>query len=117
MKRVLIGLLVAFLAFIGFGIAIFKFGLGNIVYNLFSDSQSVHIRRFQLLNLFGIGLFMTLSSVFGFFLSKRKNRNRLKWSVLCFFFNLWALLVLWFLPASNNDGKPRHNRMSKRMGR
>ena len=103
MNRIFTGTLLAFLAFIAFGVGIFKFGLGNVVYNLFSDNKDVCISRFQFLNLFGISIFMILFSIFGFFLSKKKGRNRFKWSLLCFFFNFWAFIILWFLPTLNNN--------------
>jgi hypothetical protein len=34
----------------------------------------------------------------GYRLSKKKRRNQILWTILCFLFNIWAVLILWFLP-------------------
>ena len=40
-----------------------------------------------------------LSSYFGYLIAVRKNRNKQNWAVLCFFLNIWRLIVLGFLPS------------------
>jgi hypothetical protein len=63
----------------------------------------------------GIGLSiiifsMSLFSILGFLLSKKKGRDPLRWTFLCFFFQVWALIYLWSLPGLNDRRKTdRHN--------
>ena len=44
-----------------------------------------------------IGISVSTALV-GYWLAKRKNRSQKKWAILCFFINIWGLVVLYFLP-------------------
>jgi len=43
-----------------------------------------------------------LSAYFGYLIAGRKNRNKQNWGALCFFLNIWGLILLGFL-ASKQD--------------
>lgn len=70
------------------------------------DSRFRVIKLFQSLpegqaQALGIGItlvVMGVCSLLGSLLAQRKNRPLLKWMLLCFLFNVWALIVLWSLP-------------------
>jgi hypothetical protein len=40
-----------------------------------------------------------LSTYFGYLIAGRKNRNKQNWGALCFFLNIWGLILLGFLPS------------------
>jgi cytochrome bd-type quinol oxidase subunit 2 len=50
-------------------------------------------------------LFGGLMSFLGYILSKRKNKDKKKWAILCFIFNIWALIILYFLPSEEKSNK------------
>jgi len=103
MKKVLITSFASLLTFIVLGFLVFEFNLGSPLYNFIlgiKDHDGL-ITRIQLLNLLFITLFILLSMVIGFFLAKKKGKSRFLWLILCFFFNIWALIILWLLPSSD----------------
>ena len=107
MKKVLIATFVGLLTFIALGVLIFEFNLGSPLHNLILSIKDYDglITRIQLLNLLFMSLFILLSTIIGFFLAKKKGKNRFLWAILCFFFNIWALIIIWLLPSSNNKLK------------
>lgn len=107
MKKVLIIMSASLLTFIVLGLLIFEFNLGSSLHKFIvgiKDHDRL-ITRIQLLNLLVMSLFILLSMVIGFFLAKKKGRSRSLWSILCFLFNIWALIILWLLPSSNTKLK------------
>jgi hypothetical protein len=107
MRKAIIATFVGFFIFIVLGVSIYKLGLGNHVQNFILNIRNYDgsITRIQLLNLAFMILLMFSCSILGFFLSKRKGRDKFAWGVLCFFFNVWALILLWFLPGSKTSSK------------
>ena len=107
MKKVLIIMSASLLTFIVLGLLVFEFNLGSSLHKFIvgiKDHDRL-ITRIQLLNLLVMSLFILLSMVIGFFLAKKKGRSRCLWSILCFLFNIWALIILWLLPSSNTKSK------------
>ena len=47
----------------------------------------------------------TLTGILGYVIAKRKNRNAHNWAGLCFFFNIWGVISLSFLPSSEAEPK------------
>jgi len=107
MKKILIASLIFLLVFICLGLAIFEFGLGNILERFYSSFRQTDLNtaRFRLLNLVVMSLLMISFSILGFFQAKKKRRNRFVWLILCFLFNLWAFIILLLLPALNDGRK------------
>ena len=56
-----------------------------------------------LINLVVMISVMVTSAIIGYRLSIKKKRNQTFWMVLCFIFNIWALIILWFLPVSKKN--------------
>lgn len=76
-----------------------KFNLRNVVSNpsLYTDYK-------------GIGLSLTfflslITSYIGFLFAKKKNRDRKTWIVLCFFLNIWGVIILLFLPKKSTKSE------------
>jgi len=107
MKKALIATVSGLLIFIGLGVLIFKFNLGIHVHNLILSIRDYGgpITGIQSLNLLFMSFLILLSTIIGFFLAKKKGKNRFLWAILCFFFNIWALIVLWLLPSLNTELK------------
>jgi hypothetical protein len=102
MKKVLITTFAGLLTFIVLSVFIFEFNLGSPLHKFIlgiKDHDGL-ITRIQLLNLLFMCLFILLSTVIGYFLAKKKGKSRFLWPILCFFFNIWALIILWLLPSS-----------------
>jgi hypothetical protein len=108
MKKILIATLIFVLVFICFGLAIFQFGLGNILERFYLSFRKTDLNtaRFQLLNLVVMGLLMVSFSILGFFQAKKKRRNRFVWLILCFLFNFWAFIILLLLPVKRKGVSP-----------
>lgn len=101
MRRIWVGALIFVLLFIVLGFATFKFGLGHFVaktYESVKDKNYFH--ELQLLSIFIGGLVAISCSIVGYYIAKKRRRNRIIWTILCFFFNFWAFIILLFLPAS-----------------
>lgn len=98
-KSIIVGILIFLLLFVGLGFAIFKLGLGHFVAKSYENARDKdYIHQLRLLSLFAGVLFAISCSVAGFFVAKKRGRNKVKWIILCFFFNLWGLIILLLLP-------------------
>ena len=98
LKIVLIIVGVVISLFIIFILSDFK----TTIYNYFSGVSEAGYKMptYQLLNLMVIFSLMAISAILGNYISKKKKRNQTLWTVLCFIFNIWAVVTLWFLPIS-----------------
>lgn len=110
MRRIWIGLLIFLIFFIALGFATFKLGLGHFVAKCIEDLENtnLYIHHSQLVSLIVVGLFVIIFSVLGFFLAKKRGRDRFTWTILCFFFNFWAFIILLLLPASDVSKKGKN---------
>jgi hypothetical protein len=81
-------------------VAIFVIDIRALVYDFFSSigKGEVSLSYHQLLNLVVMLFVFVVFAFIGYRLSKKKRRNQILWTILCFLFNVWAVLVLWFLP-------------------
>jgi len=43
----------------------------------------------------------SISSYWGYQLAKKRGRNPVRWSVICFFLTIWGILILYSLKAPN----------------
>ena len=89
------------------GISLYCLWGCDSIYYLFYDiqkSDGIKIDTWSI-NLLVMGLLITFSGLMGYYLSKKKRKNRLKWVVLCVLFNIWSLVILWLLPESKNKSK------------
>jgi membrane protease YdiL (CAAX protease family) len=110
MKRIWPGVLIFVLLFIVLGFAIFHFGLGHFLAESYENAKNKNYFNNILLAGIVVGvLFSILCSVAGYFLAKKKARNRIGWTILCLWLNLWAFLVLFLLPPST-VGKKKNRR-------
>lgn len=76
-----------------------KLNLRRVVFDSFLfDEEYRHVTI-----LFPVVLSIVTSYI-GYVLAQKKNRSRKNWAVLCFFLNIWGLIVLIFLPSQE---KPR----------
>jgi len=109
MKKIFVAIVIFLLAFICLGLAIFQFGLGNLWERFYRDlrQSAPNMVHLQILNVVVVGLFMALFGILGFFQAKKKRRNRIVWSLLCFLFNLWAFIILSLLPVLNEEKTER----------
>lgn len=74
------------------------------IYNYFSGMglTEFKISTYRFYNLIVMLFVMTFSALIGNRISIRKKRNQTLWTVLCFIFNIWAVIILWFLPVVTN---------------
>ena len=56
------------------------------------------LENWQLVGLMLTIFFMFLSSILGNIVARKKNRNVWFWSLTCFIFNIYAFIILIFLP-------------------
>ena len=82
----------------------FMSDLRTHIYNYFSGMglTEYKISSYRLYNLIAMLFVMTFSALIGNRISIRKKRNQMLWTVLCFIFNIWAVIILWFLPVAAN---------------
>ena len=99
--------LIVVLLFVSVGLSLYCLGFGNSIYYLFYGMQKSDgiTTDPQIINLLVMILLISLSGLMGYHLSKKKGKNKLKWVALCFLFNIWALIVLWFLPETKAKSK------------
>ncbi len=93
-KFVILGSLIFILLFGLFPLAIFKFGLGRLIYNLFFLKNINNELYFQVA---GLVIMIVLSSIFGlagYGFAKRKRLNIAFWTTMCVFFNFWGYVIL-----------------------
>lgn len=93
---IILGFIVLVLLFVIFPLIIFKFGLGKLVYALFSQQNDI-IAKKLLFNIVGLTSIVILSVVFGlagYKLAKRKQLNVYFWTAICIFFNFWGYILL-----------------------
>jgi hypothetical protein len=95
-RRLLIGTLIVVFVYLGFILS----GLDLRVTNYFT---SLPTERAQWLGASITVSLMSLSAALGFFLAKRKRRRSLAWLCTCFLLNVWGLIYLWSLPATNGQ--------------
>jgi len=81
-------------------LSIFVVDIRALVYNFFSSigKAEVSLSYHQLLNFVVMFFVLLVFAFIGYRLSKKKRRNQILWTILCFLFNFWAVLILWFLP-------------------
>ena len=95
-RKFFIGILIVFLAYIIFLIFAVKSQLLVMLRSLPENQVSLY----GLIITISI---MTLFSILGFLLSKKKRRSPIRWMILCFFLNVWAFIYLWSLPDLHNE--------------
>jgi len=85
-------------------ISLFLILLALRMSNFFSFffENTMILKNFQIINFIVMLIIMTISSIIGFIVSKKKGRNKCLWSILCFLFNFWALIILHYTPLSDN---------------
>ena len=94
-KKLVLKLLLIFAGlFLVLEVLFIKFGLREQLFEsfLFQDENKSII----ILSVFAFSIFTTL---IGYFIAKKKKRSTLTWSILCFFLNIWGVLILLSLPA------------------
>lgn len=76
-----------------------QFGLREKIYQspLFSEEFSKNKQFFIVFS------FSVLMGVAGFKLAKKKRRNPRLWALLCFFLNIWGVLLLYLLPIQEKE--------------
>lgn len=65
---------------------------------VFHEMTSGGYRSIAIIVPIGISL---LTALGGYWFAKRKNRSQKKWAILCFLLNIWGLIIVFFLPPSN----------------
>lgn len=100
-KFIAIGLLVVLLIFA----LVQSSGLSRTMYQMLISISRKRDSVYYL-NLINIVLFLVFGGVFGFLgykLARKKKRNTIGWTLLCVFFNLWAFLILYYLPYKRDN--------------
>ncbi len=92
--------LIFIIFFVFIEIIMIKFNVREIVFNSFFFKDDYEYWR--LVSLVPIGLSM-LTSYTGYVLAKKKNRNGKAWAILCFFINIWGIIILYFVPSQKNE--------------
>ena len=95
-----------FLMFLLLEIAMVVFNFRETVFRSFLFEHP------ELVSLFTIPL-ASLTAYLGYVLARNKNKNPKKWAILCFFLNIWGLIVLSFLPVDPKSNVNLGNRISK----
>lgn len=74
--------------------------LRTFIYNYFSGMGVTEYKMssYRLYNFIAMFFVMIVSALIGRRISKKKKRNQTLWTALCFIFNIWAVIILWFLP-------------------
>lgn len=103
-SKVILKIAITFvILFVILDILMVEFNLREIVFksSLFSEDY----RYLSFLVPIGVSI---LTSGVGYLIAKKKNRNKIKWTLLCFIFSIWGVAVLLFLPSqlSDNSLKP-----------
>jgi hypothetical protein len=93
-KMTVIKIIITFvLLFLLLGVLMVKLELREVV---FHSTAFDNYKATAIIVPIGISIFTALA---GYWFAKRKNRSQKKWAVLCFFLNIWGLIILFFLPA------------------
>lgn len=103
-SKVISKIVVTFLIlFVILDILMVEFNLREVLFESFMFSEDY--RYLTLLIPIGVSV---LTSGVGYFMAKKKSRNRKTWALLCFVFNIWGVAALLFLPPELNDNRSRH---------
>ena len=100
-KKVIINFLLIYIGSLIILYFIFKYGLRRQFFEwiMFQCQNNKPILGFIVM------LFPLLGIILGYKLSFKKNRNDIFWSILCFFSNIWGVIILWLLPDLDEEKK------------
>jgi len=85
-------LIIFVIGFIFLNILVELFGFPHFLFKLPTFAYLKYITVFTMIPI------SCLTSYLGYKLAKGKNRDKSKWAVLCFIFNVWGLIYLYFMP-------------------
>ena len=100
-KKVLIKFLLIYIGSLIILYFIFKYGLRRQFFELIM----FQCQNNKLILGFIVMLFPILGIILGYKLSFKKNRNVIFWSIICFFSNVWGVVILWLLPDLDEEKK------------
>lgn len=92
-------LIILIIAFIFMNILVQIFGFPHF---LFKPSTFEYLKYMTILTIMPISI---LTSYLGYKLAKDKNRDGSKWAVLCFIFNIWGLIYLYFISVLSKSNR------------
>ena len=96
--RILLKMLVVFLAlFVLLNVLIEIFGYPRF---LFEPSAFASLERITLSVIVPTSC---LTSYMGYVLARRRNRDKKKWALMCFIFNILGLIYLYYLPITSDS--------------
>jgi cytochrome bd-type quinol oxidase subunit 2 len=97
---------VTFIVLFGFlELMMVNLDLRQVVFDSFLFREGYRYLSFLLLMAFSV-----LTCYAGYLFAKKKKRDKRLWAILCFFLNIWALIVLLFLPSERKRGEQRRGR-------
>lgn len=67
------------------------------------SNNDFFIKNIKLIVSLYMGILILASAVCCYRLSKKKKRNPVVWTILGMLFNVWPLLILWYLPPVNKS--------------
>jgi len=107
-NKIVIGILIFVIFFIGLGLLFFKSGLGVNLYNFMDSQCKAQLKPDRLTYeakkdfIFNTRLLIFVLSIpfgiTGYFVGKYRKRNGFIWASICFLFNVLGLIILFSLP-------------------
>lgn len=64
-------------------------------------------KHIKYINLIGMSVFMILTAIWGYNIAKKKKKNIVFWTLICFLFNFWGIIALKW-----DRGRARNNASS-----
>jgi len=93
--RAIVKIVASFAAlFIFLNVIMINLNLREVVFSSFLFKEKYK----QVIILIPVG-FSILTSYVGYIVARKKGRRKRHWSVICFFLNIWGLIILLFLPS------------------
>lgn len=79
--------------------------LRKLIFQFYTNigGGTFNITKFQLMNIVAMVILTTISALTCNRLAKNKGRNQFLWILISFFINLWAVIILWFLPNKHEE--------------
>lgn len=99
-KIILVAIIIIFIIYL----CVFKLGLGKTLFAFFQnlDKNTVNMSFINKINIIVVSSLSILCSFIGYFVARRKKRNRLFWTFVCLILNVWGLLLLVLFSRKDN---------------
>jgi cytochrome bd-type quinol oxidase subunit 2 len=91
--------------FIFLNVVMIKLNLREAVFRSFLFKEEYK----QLTVLIPVG-FSILTSYLGYIVARKKGRRKKHWTFICFFLNIWGLIILFFLPSLSGTHRGKAGR-------